>query len=105
MSRAVDLPPMANWLDMGKYNPAYGDVVFWSGYFSNWVGVVTNYDPQRDVITIVFGGLPILLFTMEDAEQNKSTYKLPLDRLRRSRPGTFSVLQHDQSRNGNIWYV
>ncbi len=66
---------------------------------------MTNYDKQTNEVYIIFSGLPLLLFTMTEKEQEKETKKLPLDQITGSAPGKFSVMQHDFANNANIWYI
>lgn len=77
----------------------------WSGLVTTWHGVVTNFDPEKSELYIIFSGLPMLLFTMNDKEQEKETKKIPLSQITGSAPGKFAVLQHDFANNANIWYI
>ena len=103
--REAELPPLANYLDLTQYKPLYGDIVLWAGWFSCWTGVVSGYDEKTGDLSLIFGGLPFLLFTMEEREHERNTTRLSLSQIRRARPGTFSIIQHDTARNTNIWYV
>ena len=48
-------------------------MILWTGWLSCWVGVVVDHDPKRDVLSVIFGGLPILLFTMSDGRRAQRT--------------------------------
>lgn len=105
MSRSIEMPPLAQSLDISKYKPVYGDFILWSGWFSCWIGVVTGISDDSNSVDVIFAGLPILLFSMDDTEQKRNTVSLPLSKIRWSRSGTFSVIQHDKSYNADVWYV
>lgn len=77
----------------------------WSGILTTWHGVVTNYDKESQELYVIFSGLPMLLFTMDDKEQQKETKKIPLGQITGSTPGKYAVLQHDFANNANIWYI
>lgn len=105
MSVGMELPPLANYLDLVQYIPSYGDIIQWAGWFSCWTGVVTDYNDKTGNLTVIFGGIPFLLFTMDAKEHLQNTITLSLSTIRRARPGIYSVIQHDKERNANIWYV
>lgn len=99
----MDLPPLANYRDLSEYSPQFGDFVFWAGFFSSWVGVVQAYDPKQDAVTVVFGGLPLLLVTMSPAEQSGNSYVVPLSKIKNSVKGTWAAIRHEP--NSIIWFV
>lgn len=103
--REAELPPLVNYHDLTQYSPVYGDVILWAGWFSCWTGVVAAYDDKSGKISVIFGGLPFLLFTMDERDHKRNTTELSLMDIKRARSGTFSILQHDTPRNANIWYV
>ncbi len=100
-----DLPPLAHYKDIAEYVPHYGDVVVWSGWFNSWYGVVTDFDAETGDLSVVFGGLPSLLFTMKDHEMQKETRKITLAKIQAASHGTFAVHQHDFTRNISLWFV
>jgi hypothetical protein len=100
-----DLPPLAQYRTLSDYKPSYGDYIIWSGWLTTWHGVVTNYDDEAKELSIIFSGIPFILFTMDQDEQEKEIRKIKLSYIRGSSHGTWAVMQHDYSRNTNIWYI
>lgn len=98
-------PPLAQYFDLSGYRPSYGDFVVWSGWFTTWHGVVTNYDPETDELYIIFSTVPFILFTMNDDEQTKETQRIKLSQIKSASHGTYAIQQHDYTRNTNIWYL
>ena len=103
MPRQVEMPPLAHALNLADYKPQFGDFVLWSGWFSCWIGVVSDCSKNLEQISVVFAGLPILLFQMDESDQPRNTRILQLSQIRKARNGTFSILQ--QINNVNVWYV
>jgi hypothetical protein len=101
----MDMPSLANYLPIRDYKPAYGDFIVWAGWFSTWFGVATNYNDKSGKLDVIFGGLPVLLVTMGEAEYKKNTQTIDLVKIQTSSPGTWAVLRHDARRNAIIWYV
>jgi len=101
----VDLPPLAQYLDRKKYSPQYGDYVVWSGWITTWHGVVTNFDPESNEISIVFSGVPYLLFNFTDEEQESETKKVKLSKIRTSSNGTFAIQRQNQNPPSAVWYI
>ena len=104
-SSGGDLPPLAQYRPRSQYVPQYGDYVVWSKWFTCWHGVVKFFDDRSDELHIIFAGVPFLLFTMTEAEQEKDTTKIKLSELRGAKNGKFAILQHDHQANANIWYI
>lgn len=98
-----ELPPLAQFRPRVQYVPQYGDYVIWSRWFSCWHGVVKFYDEQTGDIHVIFAGVPFILFTMNDQEQDKETKKIKLSELRGAKNGKFAILQHDSQ--ASIWYI
>lgn len=98
-------PPLAQYKDLSDYNPGYGDFVVWSGWFSTWHGIVSDYDNKSGDLYIIFAGVPFLLLTMTEAEQQKETKQVPLSRIKNASKGTWAINRHDATRNANIWYI
>ena len=67
--------------------------------------MVSNFDTETNELSIIFSGVPFILFTLDGDEQEKETKKIKLGKIRGANHGTFAVLQHDYSRNANIWYL
>jgi hypothetical protein len=99
------MPPLAQYLSLMNWNPHYGDYVTWSGWLNTWHGYVVGHDPETGELEIIWAGLPFILVTMTPQEQKAETQKLELAKIHSARPGTFAVLQHDQTHNSNCWYV
>ncbi len=99
----LEQPILATYDSLANWKPEFGDVAIWSGIFSTWVGIIME---QRDgMLEIVFGGLPVLLVTMGQQEQDKNTYKVPREKISSSIGGTWAILQHNKQKNVNVWYV
>ena len=97
--------PLAIYKNVSDYAPAYGDFVIWTGWFVSWCGVVSNYDPEEEKLSIIFSTMSFLLFTMTEQEQKKNTRILNLDKIRNSANGVFAICQHDYAHNVTIWYI
>lgn len=100
-----EMPPLAIYKSIKDYKPEYGDFIVWTGWLTTWHGVVTNYFAEEGQLNVIFSTLPFLLFTMDDAEQEKETRILNLSKVRNSANGVFSVCQFDRANNTPIWYI
>lgn len=100
-----DLPPLAQYKDLAEYTPHYGDTIVWSGWFSSWFGVVNDFDAETGELSVIFAGLPFLLFTMKEHEMKKELRKLALSKIQGAPHGTFAVHQHDYTRNTSLWFI
>lgn len=98
-------PPLAAYRRISDYVPTYGDFIIWAGWLTSWNGVVSNYEEDSKKLHVVFSTLPFLLFTMSDAEIEKNTRIIDLDKIRTSPNGVFSVCQHDFKNNTTVWYI
>ena len=104
MSR-LDAPPLAVYRPLNMWNPEPGDIVFWAGIFSTWIGLISAVDSKAGNVETIFGGLPALLVRMATSEYAKHTRVIPVSRIYNSMAGTFAVLQLDKKQGANIWYV
>lgn len=102
---ATNLPALAHYNDIAKYTPAYGDYVVWAGWITTWYGIVVNHDVESGEVSVIFSGLPYILFTLNEDEQEQETRKIKLSRIKSSRHGEWAVQQHDVTRNVNVWYI
>lgn len=100
-----DLPPLAQYRDINEYVPHYGDTVVWSGWFTTWFGVISDFDAESGELGVIFAGMPFLLFTMKEPEMQKETRRLPLAKVQGSAHGTFAIHQHDYTRNISVWFI
>jgi len=64
-----------------------------------------NYDKRTDELYILFAGVPFLLFTMSESEQEKETRKLRLADVRSAKQGKFAIQQHRPDQNAIVWYI
>lgn len=102
----ADLPPLAHYRPLNSYTPQYGDYFVWSRWFSTWHGVVKFYDKDTGELQVIFAGVPFLLFTMTDEEQEAETYKIKLLEIRSAKQGKYAIQQQDQqAANAGIWYI
>jgi len=101
----LELPPLAQYKPRSEYSPQYGDYFIWSRWFSTWHGVVTNFDANVGELSVVFAGVPFLLFTMPENEQKKETRKISLDEVKKASNGKYAIQRHDQTQNAVIWYI
>lgn len=98
------LPPLAQYTSITKYEPKYGDMIIWTGWFSTWIGYIIKYD-KDDTISVVFSSIPFLLLTMTPYEQKKETKELSLSKVKNSYRGKYAIQHHDIKTNSNIWYI
>ena len=97
--------PLAQYNPLSKYLPQIGDFVVWSGWFTTWSGIVNGFNPDTTDVSIIFAGMPYLLFTLSESEMKKSEKILPLSKITSALHGEFAVLKHDQTRNACIWFI
>ncbi len=100
-----DLPPLAQYKDIAEYVPVYGDTIVWSGWVTTWFGVVTDFDAETGELSVIFAGIPFLLFTMKPDEMTKETKLISLAKIQGSSHGTFAAHQHDYTRNVSLWFI
>lgn len=91
-------------VDLAKFKPLHiwtpklSDFLIYHGLiFSKWYGIINGINGGK--ITIIYSGLPILLFTMDQDEMSKKTLSIFSDKVKKSAPGKYSVLQD------GIWYI
>lgn len=101
----IGLPPLAQYFKLSTYTPSYGDTVIWCGWFSTWIGVISNYDQHTDELYIIFSCVPAVLFTLDPSEQESNTRRIKLSKIKTSSPGAFAIQKHDYAKNTNIWYL
>lgn len=94
--RAVNIA-LAQYKSIKNYSPRISDFIIWHGWFSHYYGVISSM--RDDKITIITAGLPCLLFSYDSIESTGNSKEISLNKIRRSRGGTFSILQ------GGVWYV
>ena len=81
----TSLPPLVQYKDIRNYTPAYGDFVIWSGLMTTWCGVVSNYNKESKSLSIIFSGVPFVLFTLMPSEQAKETKEMKLEDILRKK--------------------
>lgn len=96
-------PPLAQYRQRIDYIPSYGDYVVWSGWFSTWHGLVIDYDKKTDNVSVIFAGVPYLLFTMDEKDHPKETVVIPLLKLRQAPNGLYAIAQNDGK--ATVWYI
>jgi len=96
---------LAQYKPRSEYIPQYGDYFVWSGWFTTWHGLVVNYDKRADELYILFAGVPFLLFTMNESEQEKETRKLRLADVKAAANGKYAIQQHRPEQNAIVWYI
>lgn len=89
--------PVAQHQNIGYWNPKIGDLVFYYGWWTKWVGLVTMID--KNMVTIVYDGIPLLLLTMDEEFREKKTIKISKSRIINSSPGKYNILQ------GDCWFI
>jgi hypothetical protein len=104
-SGKINPPPLVQYRDIVNYTPRYSDYLVWSGWFTTWHGVVTNYDAEKEEVSAIFSGIPFVLFTLNDEEQQSETRIIKLSKICSASHGKWAVLQHDHANNTNIWYI
>ena len=102
-TNSLELGTLVNNLGLDQYVPKVGDFVIWSGFFNTWYGIVKAYN-KTDLDLIVEGN-PFLLFDIDPNDCERYSKKIKLRDVMRARQGTWSILQHDERNNTNIWYI
>lgn len=105
MTKKQDLPPLAHYQATKDYIPTYGDYIIWTGWLTTWHGVVTEFDGETGELSVIFSGIPYLLFTLTEHEMQKETRKLKLADIQAASHGTFAIQKHDYTRNATIWFI
>lgn len=101
----IDGPPLARYRQLITYVPEVGDFVVWAGWFRTWYGVVNSVDPDGESVTIIFEGLPSLLFTLTADEQPKNTHEIKTGKIKSARSGSWAVMKHEKNHNATVWYI
>jgi len=83
------------------YQPAPGDYIIWSRWFSTWHGFLVDMD--KDTLTFIMAGLPSLLVSLSNS--GKSMVKLNLIDIRNSTGGKFAIIRHIREQDRMMWYV
>lgn len=101
----IDSPALAHYRPLSDYTPAYGDYIVWSGWWTTWHGIVSNYDVKTGDLSVIFSGIPFLLLTMSDQQQRVDTRVINIKKITNASQGKWAVQQHDRIRNAVIWYI
>ncbi len=99
----VESPPLAHHRSRLDYVPKYGDYVVWSGWLSTWHGLVVDYNKKTDEVSIIFAGLPFLLVTMDESDQQRETRNIKLSELRQAPNGKYAIQTVEEQTA--IWYI
>ena len=87
----------ATYANIGMWQPKIGDFIFYYGFFSRWVGVISKVEKEK--LYIICDGIPLLLLTLDDEAKEKKTIKMSRSKIVNSSPGKYNVIQ------GDCWYV
>jgi hypothetical protein len=101
----LDTSALAHYRPLTDYAPAYGDYIVWSGWWTTWHGIVSNYDVKTGEIYVIFSGIPFLLLTMSDEQQRVDTRVINITKIKNASQGKWAIQQHDRIRNAVIWYI
>lgn len=96
---------LATYMNISTYVPSIGDFIIWTGWFRTWYGIVSGVSSSGDVMSIIWEGIPMLLFTLTSQEQLAATKEVPVSKITSAINGTFSVLKYDAQHNATIWYI
>jgi hypothetical protein len=100
----VDLPALAFYKSRDEWVPQYGDYLVWSRWFSTWHGLIINYNGD-DLLDVIWAGVPYLLFTLSQKEQQNATKQISLSKIKRSKNGAYAIQQFNPKSSGYIWYI
>jgi len=98
----IEAPPLARYTTLIDYVPHYGDFVIWAGWFTQWFGVVSALDRDKEEISIIFEGSPFLLFTLLPSEHVGNTKTIKLSTICNARKGSWAILRNDTTLT---WFV
>jgi hypothetical protein len=101
----VDEPILVQYKSIVDYVPQYGDFIVRAGWINSNIGVVSNFDNKKDELYIIFSSLPLLLFTMNDAEQERNTETIKLSNIKNASKGKWAIQQHNKAHNAIVWYI
>lgn len=99
----MENPPLAQFKPLSEYKPRYGDYFIWSRWFSTWHGIVSNYDDKTNKVSVIFAGVPYLLFTMDESDQERETRTLKLSDIVNAPNGKYAIQTVEGSIS--IWYI
>jgi hypothetical protein len=88
---------LAKYKPLAQWSPKLGDFIIWHGWVRSWYGVVNSIYTKE--VGVIREGLPQLLFTMSEADQEDKTIKVKIAKIRSSRGGEYCVLQD------GIWHI
>lgn len=100
MTNSVTLE-LAQSKRISTWNPKHGDFVYYKGWLSSWVGLVSGIDPHGS-IAIIIAGTPVELLSYSQKEMDKNMKEFDILEIRRKRAAyaAFSI------ENGvGVWYV
>ena len=83
--------PLTSW------EPRIGDFVIYHGWFNKWYGVVAEVN--KSTIIMRHEGLPLLLASMRQDEQEEKKIEKRISEVRSSRGGKYAVLQD------KVWFI
>ena len=93
---------LAHYAAISTWQPKMGDIVIWHGWFTHWYGVVNQVQASGH-ISVIRGGLPLLLFTMDQDSMQKKTKLVYITKIRASRGGEWAAIQ--TANNQITWFV
>ena len=94
---------LAHFKYLTQWKPEIGDIIVWHGWFTHWYGVVRFIDPEEDMLHVIKSGLPMLLLTLNPAEYDNNTAKIPIHKIKQSNGGKYATIR---SIGGNtVWYI
>ncbi len=103
--RNTSLPPLVQYRDLTEYTPAYGDFIVWTGFLTTWCGVVANYDKETESLSVIYNGVPFVLFTLTPEEQMQDMSEVKLGEIRNASKGKYAIQQRDPATNATVWYI
>ncbi len=92
---------LARYRPRSSYLPQIGDYLVWSGWITQWHGLVIGIDQRRNELRVLFAGVPYLLFNMPDEERDRNTRRLDLDEIKAATQGKYAILKIEEG----VWYV
>jgi hypothetical protein len=93
---------LAHYKPISTWKPRVGDVLVWHGWIQHWFGIVSGIN-KDGTLTVVKGGLPLLLVTQSGAQIESSKSEIPLGEIHSSTGGSYAAIQVVQ--DTPIWFV
>jgi hypothetical protein len=93
---------LAFYRSIQEYQPQVGDILIRHNLLTHWFGIISQLN-QDNTIVVTKAGLPSLLLTMNNNQQEKSKLILDMADIVNSKGGKYAAIKCIQ--NQPVWFV